>query len=257
MMRYRPVIIIVIGFFVLTGCAGKDLSTMNKQLTDLVGQLEGLKPDSPEATKQRADLAQLADTAGKAAAESAARDPLMAVAFYRVACVAAWKAGSPSVADLSSAGAATCARLPAHDDSAPRDCALIKLSEPLAVYDDLLRQTNQFDAKLKGLRVPTASALLPSSDADPLAKTFFGLATQYRKVSDIRAAMSDTVPAELKVQTDRDRLTIYCAARKASNLAANVQGATLDNLQTQTDKVVEMERSYQSTVGHLPDCRSS
>jgi hypothetical protein len=257
MTRYRPVTLLVIGVFILTGCPGRSLSTMDSQLTNLVGQSGGAKLDSPEALTQQAELAQLADEAGKAAAESAARDPLMAVGFYRIACVAAWKAGSPSVVELSSAGAATCARLPAHDDSVPRDCALIKLSEPLGVYEDLLRQTNQFDAKLKDLRMRMASALLPSSDAEPLARTFFGLATQYRKVSDIRAAMSDAVPAELKVQTDRDRLTIYCAARKTSNLAANVQGATLDGLQTQTDKVVEMERNYQSTVGHLPDCRSS
>jgi hypothetical protein len=257
MTRYRPVALLVIGVFVLSGCAGRSLGTMNSQLTNLVGQLAALKPDSPEALSQRAELAQLADEAGKAAAESAARDPLMAVGFYRIACVAAWKAGSPSVVELSSAGAATCARLPAHDDSAPRDCALIKLSEPLGVYEELLRQTNQFDAKLKDLRVRSASALLPSSDAEPLARTFFGLATQYRKVSDIRAAMSDAAPVELKAETDRDRLTIYCAARKTSNLAANVQGATLENVQTQTDKVNEMERNYQSTVGHLPDCRSS
>jgi hypothetical protein len=240
MMRYRlATIVIVISFFVLTGCGGGDkpgpansplpagirLATMDKQLTDLVGQLEGLKSDSPEATKQRADLAQLADTAGNAAAESAARDPLMAVAFYRVACVAAWKSGSPSVLNLSSSGAATCARLPAQDDSAPRDCTMIKLSEPLAVYEDFLRQTNQFDAKLKDLRLHTASALLPASDAESVAKTFFGLAAQYRKVSDIRAAMRDAGPPELKVEIDRDRLTIYCAARKTWNLAANVQGA--------------------------------
>jgi hypothetical protein len=257
MMRYRLVTIIVIGFFVLTGCAGSKLSTMNSQLTNLVGQLEGLKLDSPEATARRAELAQLADAAGKAAAESAARDPAMAVAFYRVACIAAWKSGSASVGELSNAGAATCARLPAHDDSAPRDCALIKLSEPLTVYEDLLRQTNQFDAKLKDLRLHTASALLPSSDADPLARTFFGLATQYRKVSDIRTLMSDAVPPDLKVRSDRDRLTIYCAALKTSDLAANVQGANLDNLQPQTDRVLEMQRNYQSTVGHSPDCRSS
>ena len=270
MMRYRLVTIIVIGFFVLIGCpgsrpgtmnsqltAGSRLGTMNSQLTDLVRQLEGLKPDSPEATARRADLAQLAAAAGQAAAESAARDPVMAVAFYRVACVAAWQSGSPSVVELSSEGAATCARLPAHDDSAPRDCALIKLSEPLAVYEDLLRQTNQFDAKLTDLRLHTASALLPSSDADPLAKTFFGLATQYRKVSDIRAAMSDAVPPELKERTDSDRLTIYCAALKTSDLAANVQDATLTKLKPQTDKVREMRGNYQSTVGHSPDCRSS
>jgi hypothetical protein len=125
------------------------------------------------------------------------------------------------------------------------------------VYEDLLRQTNQFAAKLKDLRLHTASAVLPSSDAAPVARTFFGLATQYRKVSDLRAAMSDAVPRDLKVQTDHDRLTIYCAARKTSSLAANVQGATLDNLQTQTDKVLEMEHHYQSTVGQFPDCRSS
>jgi hypothetical protein len=260
MMRYRLatiVIVIVINFFVLTGCAGSKLGTMNTQLTDLVGRIDGLKPDSPEATARRAELAQLADEAGKAAAESAATDPLMAVAFYRVACVAAWKSGSPSVADLSSAGAATCARLPAHDNSAPRDCAMIKLSEPLAVYEDLLRQTNQFDAKLKGLRVHTASALLPSSDADPVERTFFGLATQYRKVSDIRAAMSDAVPPALKAQTDKDRLTIYCAALTTLDLGANVQEATLTKLKPQRDRALEMERNYQSTVGQLPDCRSS
>jgi hypothetical protein len=256
MMRYRLVTLILMAVFVPVGCAGSRLSTMNSQLTDLAGQLERQKPDSPEAAQQRSELAQLADAAGQEAAANAARDPLMAVAFYRVACVAAWKAGSASVADLSSSGAATCARLPAHDDSAPRDCALIKLSEPLAVYEDQLRQTNQFDAKLKGLRLQTASALLPASDADPTARTFFGLATQYRKVSDIRAAMSDAVPPELKVRTDHDRLAIYCAALKTSNLAANVQGATLDNLQTQTDRVREMERNYQATVGHRPDCRS-
>jgi hypothetical protein len=257
MTRYRLVALLVIGVFGLSGCAGLSLGTMNSQLTNLVGQLAGLKSDSPEALARRAELVQLVDKAGKAAADSAAREPLMAVGFYRIACVAAWKAGSPSVVALSRAGAATCARLPAHDDSAPRDCALIKLSEPLSVYEDLLRQTNQFNAKLQELRLHMASALLPSSDAEPLARTFFGLAAQYRKVSDIRAAMSDAVPAALKAETNQDRLTIYCAARKTSNLAANVQEATLATLQTQTDRVNEMERNYQATVGHFPDCRSS
>jgi hypothetical protein len=268
MMRYRlATIVIVLNFFALTGCApfpgnfplpaGSTLATMNSQLTDLVGQLEGLKPDSPEATVRRAELAQLANDAGKAAAESAAGDPLMAVSFYRVACVAAWKAGSTSVLQLSSAGAATCARLPAHDDSAPRDCAMIKLSEPLAVYEDLLQQTNQFDAKLKGLRERAASAVLPSSDADPVARTLSDMATQYRKVSEIRAAMSDAVPSELKVQTDKDRLTIYCAAVATWVLARNVQDATNAKLEPLKEDVLKMEDNYQSTVGHFPDCRSS
>ena len=256
MMRHRLAIVIVVSLVVATGCAGRKLASMDSQLEDLVHQLDGTQPDSPEAKARQADLTHLADSAGKAASESVASDPVMAVAFYRVACVAAWKSGSPAVGELSSQGAATCARLPAHDDSAPRDCAEIKLSEPLAVYEDLLRQTNQFNAKLKDLRLHDSSALLPAADADPLSRTFFGLATQYRKVSDIRAAMSDAVPAALKVRTDTDRLTIYCAARKTANLAANVQGATLDSLQTQTDKLNEMERNYQSTVGHLPECRS-
>src|SRR5262245_40385562 len=113
MMRFRlATIAIIISCCALTGCppgkggttpdilpAGGKLSTMNSRLTDLVGQLAGLKPDSPEATKLRAELEQLANEAGKAAAESAASDPLMAVAFYRVASVAAWKSGSTSVAD--------------------------------------------------------------------------------------------------------------------------------------------------------------
>jgi hypothetical protein len=57
MMRYRlATIVIVISFFVLTGCAGGKpgptnsplpagirLDTMDKRLTDLIGQLEGLK----------------------------------------------------------------------------------------------------------------------------------------------------------------------------------------------------------------------
>src|SRR4029453_12344890 len=233
--------------------AGIRLATMDKRLTDLIGQLEGLQSDGPEATALRGDLAQLGDDAGKEAAASTAGDPQMAVAFYRVACVAAWKSGSPSVLNLSSAGAATCARLPAQDDSAPRDCAMIKLSEPLAVSDDLLRQTNQFEAKLKDLRLHTVSALLPASDAESVAKTFFGLAAQHRKVSDIRAAMRDAEPPELKVEIDRDRLTIYCAARKTWNLAANVQGADRAKVQPQTDGVLEMERNYQSTVGHFTD----
>ena len=133
---------------------------------------------------------------------------------------------------------------------------MIKLSEPLAVYEDLLRQTNQFDAKRKNLRQANASALLPSSDAEPLEGIFNNHAIQYRKVSDIRAAMSDAVPSELKVQTDRNRLKIYCAALKTSDLAADVQGADANNTAPQTNKAREMRRNYQSTAGQFPDCRS-
>jgi hypothetical protein len=256
MMRQRLGIFVVAALAVVTSsCAATDLRRMDDQLESAIKTLDSLPPDNPTAISQRAVLTQLSDQAATKAHEESKSDGVMAAAFYRVACVAAWEARSASVTTLSHEGSQVCASLPKQDNSAPRDCALIKLSEPYAVAAEQMDKTSQLTQQLAGLRQTNRRALFPSTEATPINEIFMSLANQFDKVSNIRASMSGDVPDNLKTDTDNERRTIYCAAGVASNLAGQVQGASLDSLAPQTSRLRQMQNNYQSTVGNFPTCR--
>jgi len=108
---------------------------------------------------QLADLSARAEREGDAAL---AKDPPMAVGFYRVAAAAAWKSGTAretQVLPISDKGIRACESLPKKDASQPRDCAFIRLVPELASLDVKMREIN-------GLR--TAGPQIP---ADKFSRT--------------------------------------------------------------------------------------
>jgi len=186
-----------------------------------VGKLDARLNSAPSAK----ELAALAQEARDAAQETT--DAKDRVAYYRIAAVAAWQAGSfgqGAVLPISVAGAEACAALPAQDQSAPRDCSLIRLAAPLAVQDDLARDL----IKLQHQLPPTPGAKLPATDFAPLQKMFDQFETQFNKVSVIRAGFSNLdLPSKFTVGTDRRWLIIFCNAVKAWSLSGDVEDAPM------------------------------
>jgi hypothetical protein len=228
----------------LSGCVGN-------RLRELDGKLNHLSDPS--------QLAALAKEADAAARET--EDPRDRAGFYRVAAVAAWQAGEAGerlVLSVTDAGIATCEGLPNKDQTAPRDCSLIRLAAPLAVQDDLARDLVQFQGKLQQLegdrqqrcsvlagderaRCLAARAKLPAADLSPVQSLFSGFETQFEKVSTIRSNLANLdVDETFRRKTDRQRVIIFCNAVKVWSLSADVEGASMSSFTTMAQRKQRM-----------------
>ena len=224
-------IILTLCYLALSGCGGIGLGDFNDRLTNLSN------PPQLEA------LATLARDAEAAAQKDA--DPLNRVALYRVASVAAWQAGGAGeglVLRVTDAGIATCEALPGKDQSAPRDCSLIRLAAPLAVQDDLARDLVQLQGQLQQLedshrrqcstltgaeqeRCRAARPKLPAADLAQVQNLFASFEMQFEKASTIRSGLANLdVDDVFRRKTDRQRVIIYCNAVKAWSLSGDVDG---------------------------------
>ena len=256
-MRPKFILFILSFSLVISGCGvtglrgnGTEPAGLSSQyLQDLDKELTSLSSQNTAAA--RTQLATLATKAGAAAKQSS--DTKNRVAFYRVAAVAAWQAGSAGeslVLPMSDAGAAACDALPDKDNTAPRDCSLIRLAAPMAVQDMLAREVINYQHKAG------AGGKLPPADLTPLRLIFEGFESQFAKVSTIRNSLGSlAVPQEFKVRTDRQWLMIYCNAVKAWSLSGDVEGAPLDSFTAMAKRKKEMAEQLESK-GVAADCRT-
>jgi len=203
------------------GCPATQVRKLDTRLNELYDARRGGRASAATS----ADLVALAKEA-RAKAEQAP-DPVERVELYRIAAVAAWQAGEPGkslVGPIAQAGLTACQALPGGESDAPQDCAVIRLTVPLAAADDLARQLIAFQQKQKSL--PTK--VLPAADLAPIERLFDGFETQLTNVTTIRDRMRRLdVSDEITIPTDTQRLVIYCNAARAWSLTADVDGTSM------------------------------
>lgn len=167
------------------------------------------------------NLAALAAEASDAAREES--DPKAAVAFWRIAALAAWQGGAQGheqVSGIVTAGAAACERLAPPDFAAPGDCLLIRMTPIRTGYEE---------ARARVLALEAKSKPLPRADGDEIQALFNGLEGRFAEATSLgqRFAASDIDPGQLAA-VDDDRARIFCLARIDLNLLTAVDGNQLD-----------------------------
>jgi hypothetical protein len=232
---------------------GESVGAMTDELNALLNEL----PQNPTTVQPK--LANLAHRAREAAPGAA--DPQSRIAYYRIAAIAAWKAGDAGkteVLDISKEGSMLCDNLPPAQQR-PTDCAIIELAAPFAVYEAGNRELRGFAQKHAELRraaddrcrsLPPAEsgpclrqpALLPPPAGDDIKGIFFAMAHQFDDITAIRRGMENqpAIDGSLKNATDDARATVYCGAETAWSTfqdADGSQGAALDPLTSRKNEM--------------------
>jgi hypothetical protein len=269
--------VILITAALLSGCplkqpgnGGKDsVGELRQELENLLRQ----HPQNPPVVEPQ--LASLADRAEKAAQNTP--NVQTAVALYRIAGIAAWKAGEAGgskALDISQAGGQACARLPGGEPERPTDCTIIALVAPFAVADDLQRDLRGLQGQLRtleqaqqqrcdtleGTEKQTCLATpvkLPTRDQGDVERTFSGFETQFGKVSTIRQRMdnSPSIDQSLKESTDNSRYIIYCSTEATWSLLSDVEGTTQESRRPFTERRKALEHELSRTFQTI-DCRT-
>ena len=222
-------------------------------LTNELNRLSNQLPQNPATVQPQ--LAELAQRARAGAANAA--NPQSKVTYYRIAAIAAWRAGDAAkteVLDISKEGSTLCGSLPAAQPR-PTDCAIIELAAPFAVYESSERQLRGFQQKHAALQgaaeahcrtLPAAQSgpclrqptLLPLDDGGTIKGIFFTLEHQFDDLTKIRSAMENqpAIDNSLKNATDDARATVYCGAVTAWAVFQDADGSQGPALGPLTDR---------------------
>ncbi len=224
-MSNRPCILVLL--LLLAGCASAEsLLEKNQTLTTLSSQREAVldqllkashapggaatagQPDLMTLEIRRAELedslAQLSQEAAVAGRD--ADDPANAVAFFRIATVAAWQARLATVDDLAAEGLALCAANGQGDRLAfkPRDCSLMLIAPPLAANDELV------------LRWQDGGDSVVAEEPAFWQGLFTGFADNAEVLlADTAEVQQAAVPAEFKAGLRQRTFQLYCNAAGA------------------------------------------
>jgi len=238
----------------LAGCGGAKLNNLDAEFQSLyLTKAEGLKAgDALSAAASDLGLVDLSARAKQAGTDAQNKDWRTAVAFYRIAALAAWQAGERGgqlILEITDAGAELCQN---RTDQAPRDCLLMIIIGPLAVHDDLARDLEPVQAK------STKEIVLGAEDLATLESVFDGVETQFGKISNAgEAARATPAPKSLLEYIDKQRLILFCTAQAARDLmldASEVGGRTaLDRRRTRYDGMLS---TVKAALGHA-DCPTS
>jgi hypothetical protein len=263
-------------FFILTltGCGFEQLQKLDDQLNADQSKMVSTRQAGGNTAPMQQQLAQVARDA--IAQATAAKNPKDAIAFYRIASVAAWQAGPEGttlVQQATDGGAAACDALPQKDKDAPRDCSLIRLAMPMAVQDEtavkLMALRKQRDdaqhnhdlhcQELQGAEATPCRATrgkLPATDLPTERMMFDDLKTQFTKVSNVRDNLRTLdVPPAFTKQTDAQRVIIYCNAVVAWRLTADTEGGA-DTFNELTPAKTAMAQQLQDS-GVAANCDSA
>ncbi len=231
------------------GCPATQVRKLDDRLDELTKAKQAAAQRGQSATGADGELVALAKSASAQA--KTAPDPEERIGLYRVAAVAAWEAGQAGeslLPGITEAGIKACDS--EGDNAAPQDCSLIRLAGPLSAQDALARQLAGFQKKLATAK----PALLPSADLAPIQSLFGGFEGQFGKVSAIRHSMNRLdVPDDLKIQTDTQRLIIFCNALKAWALTADVDGTAMADFTAMERRKTKMADALEASGG-APDC---
>jgi hypothetical protein len=236
-MKARTLMVAVLAAVAAAGCCARRLSALD-------GQLESLHRTRQQAGASAATDAKLAALAADAR-RGASECGSLAPSFYRVGAVAAWQAGDAGaslVGPISSEGAAACAALPEARRPA-RDCALIRVAQPMAVQDALTRRQATFRRTLE----QAPSGKLPAAARAELLRIVQGYRAPFEQLTAIRRDLDGPgEPAGLAAQVDRQRVTIYCNALATWSLLGDVEGATMRDLAAARKTVDALEASLRA-----------
>lgn len=163
-------------------------------------------------------FANLADRAAEAGDETVSSDPSIAIGFYRIAALAAWKSAGhreDKVPDLVAKGIAACDSLPDKAASQPRDCALFQFVEYFSLFDQKLRSIGSFIA----LSHSRPDKDLPVDQLETASQLHEDLG---RLFNDVEARRSETsslaVSASFHHYVKQNWKAIYCSAADLSNV---------------------------------------
>jgi len=237
------------------GCP-RQLDGLRKELDELyAAKLQAVSASQSVAVTE-AKLAAVAAHAQQGAAECKE----MAPAFYRVAAVAAWQAdgaGAALMNPISTQGIAACAALPAKDNTAPRDCTLIRIAGPMALQDELTAK----QLAVRKQAEQSSNGKLPASDLPQLRQLLEGYVAASTQLAAVRqGARGLDSPQTLLEQTDRQRLIIYCNAVETFGLMGRIEGMTFAQLAGERPPLDAIKASLQDDAIDIsgPDtCRVS
>jgi hypothetical protein len=230
MNTLRIFLFVFLGAFVLTGCQDPTVEQVKTAVTvrDLDDELkdvltgELLHERDPVAAAPSFETV-LVDIAERASDEAGkAKDQNLKISFYRIAAVAAWKAGTagePLIVDMTGAGKAAC---DAAVSKPPRDCAVIDLALPYAAMENEVR-------KLQYLQHKRKLEESEDGDFDAALKIVDRMSDSVEDLLRIRGEVRElAAPPELFIYMDAQHTTAYCWLRKANTFAIDIAPLTTD-----------------------------
>ena len=195
---------------------------------------------------------QLADLSTRAAAagdKAFGKDASMAIGFYRVAALSAWKSGDRhenEVPTISEKGRAACEKLPQHAASQPRDCAVLMIVDYLALYDRVAREITAMKSRAQ----LTANRQIPADQWDASKKL---LGSGASALAGVVKAKQETaalpLPAEYFGYVARNVKDMYCSLEgfgdllSQSSTAPVMHDAVIHELQSLDQRLAQTEGS--------------
>lgn len=225
--------VLVLPFF-MVACASTSLINLNNEWkrTYVAAKHHAANVDYlADAGDYGPQFADLSDRAAAAGKEVQSRDRPLAIGFYRIAALAAWKSAAlreDKVPEIAAKGSAACDALPNKAASQPRDCALFRFVDYFAVYDKEYRTLRV----LVDLAHARPGKDLPAEQIDSARQVHRNLSRVFEQVDKQRQGIGDLVlPDEFHGFVNGNWKQVYCAW---SPLAAAISRSIADGPEKQT-----------------------
>ncbi len=175
-------------------------------------------------------FADLSDRAAAAGNEAQSKDRPLAIGFYRIAALAAWKSAAlreDKVPELAAKGSAACDALPNKAASQPRDCAIFRFVDYFAVYDKEYRDL----MVLIDLAHARPGKDLPADQIDVARQVNRNISRVFEQIDKNRQEVDDlALPDSFHVFVNENWKRVYCAW---SPLAAAISRSIADGPEKQ------------------------
>lgn len=175
-------------------------------------------------------FADLSDRAAAAGNEARSKDRPLAIGFYRIAALAAWKSAAlreDKVPELAAKGSAACDALPNKAASQPRDCAIFRFVDYFAVYDKVYRDLR--------VLIDVANARpnndLPADRIDEARQVHRTISRVFEQIDKRRQVIGDLAPSDsFHGYLNENWKQVYCGW---SSLAATISRSISDEPEKQ------------------------
>ncbi len=175
-------------------------------------------------------FADLSDRAAAAGSEAQSRDRPLAIGFYRIAALAAWKSAAlreNKVPEIAAKGSETCDALPNKAASQPRDCALFRFVDYFAIYDKEYRALRV----LMDLAHARPDRDLPADQIDAARQVYRNISRVFEQIDKRRQGMGDLALSDsFQGFVNENWKRVYCAW---SPLAAAISRSIADGPEKQ------------------------
>jgi hypothetical protein len=227
-MRLKSALAVVALGASLAACDSIRVDQLDREFVDIYKAKVGFQEQQgmfgiPEGVDQQ--FAELSDQALAEAGKLGDDKIHQKIGFLRVAAFSAWQAGPKGKPNAPAiAGNTACMALEKTPNRAqmPRDCAIIRIAEPLARKDNLSRELAEY------LALQSTPNGAPKDIWKPrLIGMVEGLSCQTLKMTRERQrAVAKPIPSSFWQRVDRARLNAFCDAR---NARAEFAKLTLDD----------------------------